>query len=144
MIEQDTVKLLRECDAGARMGMDSLNGVLSAAETPALRDLLKASLDGHETVSRDITEALHRFDDAGKKPNPMASGMSWLKAHAELALDHSDSTIADLMTDGCAMGIKSLSRYLNQYQAADEDAKGLARKLIGLEDSLSQDLRAYL
>ena len=144
MKEQDTIRLLRECDAGARMGMDSLNGVLSAAETPELRGLLKESLDSHETVSHDITEALHRFDDEGKKPNPMASGMSWLKSHAELMLDRSDATIADLMTDGCAMGIKSLSKYLNQYKAADEDAKGLARKLIGLEEKLSQDLRGYL
>ena len=42
------------------------------------------------------------------------------------------------------MGIKSLSRYLNEYKAADEEAKGIAKRLIAIEDALAQDLRAYL
>ena len=37
-------------------------------------------------------------------------------------------TVADLMTDGCNMGVKSLSRYLNQYKAADEQSKNIAKK----------------
>ena len=144
MIEQDTVKLLRECDAGARMGMDSLQDVIGAVESPALKGLLQESRESHESLSREITQALHRFDDSGKSPHPMASGMSWLKTHAELAMNRSDATVADLMTDGCNMGVKSLSRYLNQYQAADEDSKALARKLVGLEEQLAQKIRPYL
>lgn len=144
MIEQDTIKLLRECDAGARMGMDSLTDVMDEAESPELQALLRHSGERHESLSREITEALHRFDDEGKDPHPMASRMSWLKTHAEMALNHSDATIADLMTDGCGMGIKSLSRYLNQYKAADEDAKALARRLIALEEELAQQIRPYL
>ena len=30
---------------------------------------------------------------------------------------HSDKPIAELITDGCNMGVKSLNQYLNQYQA---------------------------
>ena len=62
----------------------------------------------------------------------------------KLAMHESDSTIADLMVDGCNMGIKSLSRYLNEYKAASENAKNIAKRLIALEDALGQDLRAYL
>ena len=29
MIEQDTIKLLRECDAGVKMGVSSISDVLS-------------------------------------------------------------------------------------------------------------------
>jgi hypothetical protein len=29
MIRKDTIKLLRECDAGVKMGVDSINEVLS-------------------------------------------------------------------------------------------------------------------
>ena len=56
----------------------------------------------------------------------------------------SDHTVADLMTDGCNMGVKSLSRYLNQYRAADEKSKDIAKRLIHLEDQLATDMRAYL
>lgn len=52
--------------------------------------------------------------------------------------------VAELMTDGCDMGIKSLSRYLNVYEAADDKAKKIAKKLIDLENDLCSGLREYL
>lgn len=65
-----------------------------------------------------------------KEPNVMAQGMSWIKTNMKLAMNTSDETIAELMTDGCNMGVKSLSRYLNQYKAADDRAKAITKKLI--------------
>ena len=74
----------------------------------------------------------------------MAQGMSWIKTNMKLAMKTSDETIAELMTDGCNMGVKSLSRYLNQYKAADDRAKAITKKLISLETDLCSDLRVYL
>ena len=74
----------------------------------------------------------------------MAKGMSWMKTNMQLAMNDSDKTIADLITDGCNMGVKSLSRYLNQYKAASEKVKDIAKRLIGLEEQLVVGLRAYL
>mgnify|MGYP000761652720 FL=1 len=79
-----------------------------------------------------------------KEPNVMAQGMSWIKTNMKLAMNTSDETIAELMTDGCNMGVKSLSRYLNQYKAADDRAKAITKKLISLETDLCSDLRVYL
>ena len=40
-----------------------------------------------------------------------------------MGIDESDKTVANLITDGCNMGIKSLNKYLNQYKMADEISK---------------------
>lgn len=144
MIEQDTVKLLRECDAGAQMGIESIDDVRSSVRDPHLKELLVNCKKEHEDLCEEIEGALERFGDDGKDPNPIAEGMSKLKTEWKLRMKDSDATVADLMVDGCNMGVKSLSRYLNQYQAADEDAKGICRKLITLEEGLGRDLRAYL
>jgi hypothetical protein len=74
----------------------------------------------------------------------MAKGMSWMKTNVKLAMDESDKTVADLITDGCNMGVKSLNRYLNQYEAADEVSKDIAKRLINLEEKLAVDIRKYL
>ena len=74
----------------------------------------------------------------------MAKGMSWVKTTMKLAVNESDHTIADLMTDGCNMGVKSLNKYLNEYKAADERSKDIAKRLINLEQKLATDIRAYL
>ena len=36
MIEQDTIKLLRECDAGVKMGVASIDDVLDQVHSRAL------------------------------------------------------------------------------------------------------------
>lgn len=87
---------------------------------------------------------LARYGDEGKEPNPVAKGMAWMKANVKLTLEDSDNAVADLITDGCAMGVKSLNRSLNQYQAAGEQAKDLAHRLIQLENQLGQEVRPYL
>ena len=87
---------------------------------------------------------LGRYKDEGKEPNPIAKGMSWIKTNMKLVMNESDNTIADLMTDGCNMGVKSLNRYLNEYKAADEVSKDITKRLINLEEKLAIDIRPFL
>ena len=42
------------------------------------------------------------------------------------------------------MGVKSLHKYLNQYQAANEKSKEITRKLTTLEEQLASDIRGFL
>lgn len=144
MIEQDTVKLLRECDAGIKMGVASLDDVLGTVRGEKLKKLLQDSKHDHQTLGSEILAALDRFHDNGKNPNPIAKGMSKMKTSMKLTLEDSDATVANLMAEGCDMGVRSLSRYLNQYKAADEDSKDIAKRLIHLESQLSTDLRGFL
>jgi len=144
MIEQDTISLLRECDAGIQMGVSSIDQVLERVENQNMRDMLSSSKDEHHRLMKEVQEALNRFHDDGKAPNPMAKAMSTVKTNMEMMMKPTDATIADLMTDGCNMGVKSLSKYLNQYAAADEKAKDVCKKLIAMEEQLAKDLRGYL
>lgn len=144
MVEQDTVKLLRECDAGIKMGIASIDDVLEYVRDDAFCKYLTDCKDEHEKLKDEIQTLLAEYHDDGKEPNPMAKSMSWIKTNVKLSLNESDKTIADLMTDGCDMGVKSLSKYLNQYEAADEKSKDIAKRLINLEERLGEDIRQFL
>ena len=144
MIEKDTIKLLRECDAGVRMGIDSIDEVIDNVQNQSFKNRLNKCKDEHVDINGKIQSLLDQYGDDGKSPNPIAKGMSWIKTNAMLAVNDSDSTVADLMTDGCNMGVKSLSRYLNQYKAADEVSKDIAKKLISSEETLASDIRGFL
>ena len=144
MIENDTVKLLRECDAGVKMGVASIGDVLDYVSAEPLRRTLSDCRNEHEMLGNEIRKNLDRFHDEGKDPNPVAKGMSWMKTNMKLRLDESDHVIADLITDGCNMGVKTLNRYLNQYRAADEKSKDLAKRLIKLEEKMAEDMRKFL
>ena len=144
MIEQDTIKLLRECDAGVKMGISSIDDVLDDVKSVKLKEYLVNCKNEHIELDREINQLLDKYHDDGKDPNPMAKGMSWIKTNMKLAMKESDETIADLMTDGCNMGVKSLNKYLNQYCAADEVTKDIAKRLINLEEKLAVDIRNFL
>ena len=144
MIEQDTIKLLRECDAGIQMGVDSIDDVINRVDSEKMRECLSQCKKEHQQLDAEVQALLEKYRDDGKDPSPVAKGMSWMKTTMKMAMDESDATIADLMVDGCDMGVKSLSRYLNQYEAADEVSKDICKRLIKLEEKLGQQMREYL
>jgi len=144
MVEQDTIKLLRECDAGIKMGISSIDDVLEYVHNKDFKEYLTRCRNEHSKLQEEIQDLLDKYHDDGKEPNPMAKSMSWMKTNVKLVLNESDGTIADLMTDGCNMGVKSLNKYLNQYEAADEVSKDITKRLINLEEKLTIDIRKYL
>lgn len=144
MVEDDTIKLLRECDAGVKMGISSINEVLGEVDSRELSQILKNSREKHEKLDSEINQILCQYQDQGKEPTMMAKSMSWMKTSMKMAMEKSDKTVADLMTDGCNMGIKSLRKYQNQYPAAEQKVKGLADRLIALEQDMVKDMAGYL
>ena len=144
MIESDTIKLLRECDSGIKMGISSIDDVLPYTSDEKLKRILTQAKKQHEELKEEILKLLDKYHDDGKDPNPMLKGMSWIKTNAKLALNESDNTIADLMTQGSNMGVKSLNKYLNEYEAADEVSKDITKRLINIEEQLTIDIREFL
>lgn len=144
MTESDTIKLLRECDAGIKMGAASIDDVLDYVHDKTFRKCLTDCKNKHEKLKEEIQALLDQYHGEGKDPNPMAKSMSWMKTNVKLVMNESDETIADLMTEGCNMGVKSLNRYLNQCKAADEKARNIAKRLISLEEKLAVDIRQFL
>lgn len=144
MENQDTIKLLQECDAGTKMGVSSIDEVLEKVQDDKLKKLLSESKAHHEKLQEDIEHLLRQLGSEEKEPNLMAKGMSWMKTNVKMGMDESDSTVADVLTDGCDMGIKSLYRYMNQYKDAKQEATAIAKRLIDIEAKLETELRKYL
>ena len=135
---------MRESDAGVEMGIASIDDVLEFTKDEKLKKCLEENKKIHENIQNEIESMLDKYGDDGKAPNPVAKGMSWLKTNTMLTLNESDKTIADLITDGCNMGVKTLNKYLNQYEAADEASKDITKRIINLESALARDIRQYL
>ena len=55
MIEQDTIKLLRECDAGIKMGISAIDDVLEYVKSEKLKKYLKDCRDEHDRLVSSST-----------------------------------------------------------------------------------------
>lgn len=140
----DTTKLLRECDAGTKMAISSINEILEKVEDTKLNEILTKSRNAHEELESEIHSLLNYHKEEQKEPDLIAKGMSFIKTNVKMGIDESDKTVANLITDGCNMGIKSLNKYLNQYAMADVISKKITEKLIRLEENLRKELSTYL
>ena len=143
-MENDTIELLKKCAAGAKMGISSIDEILENVSDTKLKELLQESKHQHKNLCSDIHSQLSQHQSMEEEPDPMAKGMSWLKTNLKMTMNNSDSTVADLITDGCNMGVKSLHKYLNQYKDADESSQKLCRQLALIEEQLCQQIRCYL
>ncbi len=144
MGNNDTINLLKECNSGTKMAVDSIDEILDKVKATELRDVLNSSRIQHEKLGNELHSLLLEHNSEEKEPAVMAKGMSWLKTNLKMAMDESDATIASLITDGCNMGVKSLHMYLNKYPGADSTSQDICKRLISIEDKLCKEMRAYL
>ena len=144
MTNNDTIKLLKECDAGSKMAVSSIDDVLEKVTDSSMKGLLQESKKHHEKLGNEIHAMLNEHGKSEKDPNPMAKGMSWMKTNMKMSMDNSDATVADLITDGCNMGVKSLCEYKNAYKAADGKSVQICEKLCDLETKMAYELQPFL
>lgn len=141
---EETIQLLQECNAGIKMGISSINDVLDTVENEELKNLLITSREHHEKLGDKTHELLNSYHDTGKEPPFMAKTMAEIKTNMKLMSTPTDQKVADIIAEGCDMGIRSVSKYLNQYGDASEEARQIAKELVRIEEELSKELRKYL
>ena len=144
MIHEDTIKLMKECDSGIKMGLQGIEDALPYVQSEKLKRYLIDCRKEHEALRDELDLILNSYHDGGKEPSFMLKSMSYIKTNVKLSMNATDEKVADLITDGCNMGIKSLNKYLNEYKAAEEKVKDITKKLIKLEEKLNDEIKSYL
>ena len=144
MKKSDTKELLRECNAGVKMGVEAIDDVLPTVRSENLRRVLRESKNAHSRLGSESHQLLNARGVSGKAAHPVARAMSRMKTGVKLTLTPTDRAVAELITDGCNMGVKSLSHYLNRHAGADPQAKDIANRLIREETALAEHIRGYL
>ena len=144
MDNKQTIELLRSCDAGLKTAVNCMEELVDRAKAPELEELLTDYLEQNERLGNEVHSALQRAGGREKDPSTMARMMAWGKINMMYALHPSDETVADLTSEGCAMGIKSVSHSRNRCAQADEEAQKLAGRVVECEQALLEKLNPFL
>ncbi len=143
-MQKDTIKLLHECSAGVKMGERAINLALSHTSAGELKETLEKASEAHAILGDEIKKMLFSAKVGDKEPSPIAQMMSDAKIKTRLTVNSSKANVASIMTDGCNMGAKSISHYLNKYHLASVSSQLLAHRIIRTEDDLRDKLRKFL
>ena len=142
--KQASAALLRETDAGIQMGVSSLGGIMEDIENGELRQIVRDHKAEHDRLGDEARRLLHLYGSEEGDAHPFARAMSTAKTAVKMTLDRSDRTAAELITDGCSMGIRSLNHYLNVYKNADSNVTTLTKRVIRSEQRLIDDVKGFL
>ena len=144
MQTEDTEGILQECDAGVKTAVNCIDEVIERTDNEELRRTLRESRTEHVKLGNEIAAMLDENGFSGKDPNLISKMMSKTKINAELAVSPTDATVAELMIDGCNMGVKKLSEYVNRFPTSVSPAVHVAERLIKTEQELMDAMRVYL
>lgn len=143
-MSEHTKKLLRECNSGCKMAINSMDQVLKYVENPKLEELIVKYKKKHEDLESRAAVLLDKIGEPGQEPGVMASAFSWTTTEMKMAMNDSRTEIAKIMMDGCNMGIQSIGEYLHKYDDAEEETRHLAKDLIKAEEAFLQELEMFL
>ncbi|MDD3403537.1 MAG: hypothetical protein PHQ72_09305 [Hespellia sp.] len=143
-MNDDTVQLLKECNLGCKMAVESIHQVTEYATDEKMLHLLEEYKQKHKELEVESEKLLLAAGLEGKEPGMMASSFSWLSTEMKMMMEDDNRQIGKIMMDGCNMGIKSISEYRNQYANADREARNIARGILKVEEEFVQKLEKFL
>ncbi len=143
-MNQDTVELLSEINSGCKMAIDSIQQVGKYVDDKKLTDIIKKYNDEHIQMEDTTHRILNSAGVADKEPGAVAKAFATMQANIKLMIKDDIHQAASILTDGCNMGIKSLSEFKNRYTDADKTSVDLCQKLCDIETRMVGELQPLL
>lgn len=143
-MNEDTRKLLQECEAGCKMATESMHQVTQYVQDDKLLEIIESYKQKHKQLEEKISELLQESGKDEKAPGAMASAFSWFSTEMKLMMKDDSHQIAKIMMDGCNMGIQSVCEYQNKYDNAEKHALHIAQELVKIEEEFMSEMKQFL
>lgn len=143
-LNRDTISLLQECSSGCKMAMDSIRQIKDKVNDKQIREIMDKYFSGHSQLEAECRQILNDVGAQDKEPGVIATTMANIQTNIKMMMEDDAKKAAEILTDGCNMGIKSLSSYINEFKNADSKSVAIAEKLRRLEDNMIGDLQPML
>ena len=140
----DSVLLLQDCIAGCKMALESMDDIREHTDDKQLRELIDKYYNEHTGLSVDCRDMLDKAGADIKVPGVFAKMAAKLQTAMKMAVNDDQSQAAKLLTEGCNMGIETISGSLNEYRDADSKSVAIAERLRTLEEKMVGDLQPLL
>ena len=143
-MDKQTVTLLKECNAGCKMAVGSIDRIKEFLMNAELEQTLTAYKEQHKKLEEESSKLLAELGECGQQPDKIASAFSWITTEVKLLVKDDSTQIAKILMNGCNMGIQSISECMNKCPDASHDSISLAKKLVKCEEKLMEDMKKYL
>lgn len=143
-MNDDTIMLLKECNAGCKYATNSIEQVMEFVSDDRFMAMIKEYNDKHIKIGDECHVMLNEIQKDEKEPKTLAKTFSWISTEVKLMMNDDSSKIADILLDGCHMGIKTICKNINHYTNASADSIAQAKRLVEVEQAFMIKLLDYV
>ncbi len=141
---KSTVDFLSEIYRGAKMGVETINNLLTKVDNNNIYDELKYRLEHMRKLPvkrvqswKEEKVSLRIFSMFNKMSAKMSVGINTL-------ISNNPSHVADMLIKGNTMGVTEMTKSLNSHQCSDKEIQALADRFIKLEQDNIDRLKKFL
>ncbi len=142
----DSEKLYKSIYKISQMGMGATATILSVYDKTALSSELSAQNNEYRMIFIDAKKALIGMNNClcklGLSPREKLTSCCMIKMN--LMMNKTDSRIAEMIIEGCTMGIVEALKAKKHYSNANNDAMTLAGKLIDYQTGTIERMKEFL
>ncbi len=139
----EEIELLKEINKDAKMGMDSINMVLSKADYDDFKNLLNKQHEEYKNIYNRTQELLVQKNENMEDTPMMQKAMSWMGIQFNTAMDNSTPQLSELLIQGTNMGIIKGRKLLNHLSTTKEIINILS-DFVRLQEKNVEDLKRFL
>ncbi len=143
-MNNDSIELLKECNSGCKNATNSMEQVLPYVKDDKLRKIIEDYNKKHIKLGDECHNLLNEAGEDEKDPGSFSQAMASIGTEVKLLVNDGTDKIAELMVDGCNMGIKSISRCVNKFRGAESKVKDISFEIISIEQDFMNELLAFL
>lgn len=141
---QTTTDFLTEIYKGARIGVQSINNLLTKVNDSNIYNELKYQLRSYEEIANEAYNEIIKRNNRPKDISAFDKLSTTFSIGINTFINNNPSNVADMMIKGNTMGVTEITKNLNAYKSADENVKNLADKFVKLEQDSIERLKKYL
>lgn len=140
----DSVSLLQEVCTGCKYAVSSFGTALDYVKDDDMKRVIKKYDREHQELEKRCQAALKREGAKEKHAKILPEMMPRIGINMRLSMNDSRSHVAELMINGCNMGMKTIAKERNRNKHAAPECVDLANEVISIERSMMADMLKYL
>ena len=139
-----SIELLRDVVRTARDGDEGIRLVMEKTKDTAFREALFDGQAQYQAIERDAGRRLIGMGSQAEPESLMARAGMKMGVEMQTFTDNSTAHLANLLIQGCTMGVTELTRSRNEHSAADAESQALCDRLIKAQQDAIERAKGFL
>ena len=141
---EENKNALDEVNKGCTMGIEAINNLLKEVSSESFNKTLVKEVESYQKIEGEIHDIYDKYSEGTPHEiGTITKVMTDYMMKTKTMMDHTDSKIAELLSQGTNMGIIEGQRILNNKNLNSE-VKNLIQKFVKLQEKSLEDLKKYL